>query len=126
LTAATEGTGLDAIIRVTFASDCAIDNTGINVKVSKNPIKAGIRARAPVIISRIGQVKGSAVSYSVAKSGFVHLDLFDMKGRHVATISSGWISAGSYTTAMPRDWTGSGVLRLITDNQSIVQRVIAP
>jgi len=126
LTAATEGTGIDAIIRVTFATDCAIDNTGITVKVSKNPIKAVVPARAPAIISGIGQVKGSAIAYSVATSGLVRLDLFDMKGRHVATLRCGSMPAGRYTADLPLNWNGSGVLRLITDDRSIVQRVIMP
>jgi hypothetical protein len=126
LTAATEGTGLDAIIRVTFANDCAIDNAGINVKVYKNPIKAVVPARAPGIISGIGQVKGSAVSFSVAQSGLVRLDLFDINGRHISTLHDGSMSAGRYKADLPRKWTGTGVLRLVTNNQSIVRRVISP
>jgi hypothetical protein len=126
LTAATEGTGLDAIIRVTFASDCAIDNTGINVKVSKNPIKAVAPARAPGITCGIGLRNGSVVAYSVAKSGKVSLELLDLKGRHVATLASGLMTAGHYRASMPTRWTGAGVLRLVTDGQSVVRRVIEP
>ena len=126
LTAATEGAGLDAIIRVTFTNNLAMDNAGINVKVFKNPIATVVPARAPGIAGGIARIDGSAVVYSVAKSGFVRLDLFDLQGRNVATMAAGSMTAGSHRAAMPLNWKGAGVLRLITDDESIVQRVIVP
>jgi hypothetical protein len=126
LTATTEGTGLDAIIRVTFASDCAIDNAGINVKVYKVTSVANSQANIPGIMTTMDLSGGSGIVYSIAKSGLVHLDLFDMKGRHVAVIANGRIQAGQYRAALPLEWTGAGILRLTTDDQSVARRVIAP
>jgi hypothetical protein len=127
LTAVTEGSGLDANIRVTFTSDLAIDNTGVNIKVYKNPVKAGTRAMETNIITGIGRlVNGSSVVFSLANSSSVRLELFDLTGRQVKTLASGNMPAGRHTAFMPAEWTGAGVLRLITNDKSIVRCVIVP
>ncbi len=123
LTATTEGSGLDALIRVTFASDCAIDNAGINVKVYKNPVQVGTRALAPRIPTSIG-LMGTSAGFSLTKSDIVRFDLFDVKGRHVATLASGYMNAGRYAARIPMGWSGAGILRLSTSDNTLVQRVI--
>jgi hypothetical protein len=123
LTATTEGTGSDAIIRVTFASDLAIDNGGIVVKVRK-VVKANPWVQFAGGVTGIGRCSKSAVDFYLATSGAVRMELLDLQGRHVVTLLSGSLTAGKHSVALPAGWTGTGVVRLIASEQSVARRVL--
>jgi len=124
-TAVAEGTGLDANIRVTFASDVAIGASGINVKVYKIPVSAAMDRQARVrgmIIDASNMQRGS-IDFTIARPGPVRVELVDAAGR-CAPLAGGFFAAGVHTAIVPAGWAGAGVVRMRAQGGTITRRII--
>jgi cytochrome c peroxidase len=68
----------------------------------------------------------TAISYSLAEAGNVHLGVYDVAGRRVSTLVDGWQSAGDHRITFKGDNLASGVyfLRLTAGNQTLSAKAV--
>ena len=68
----------------------------------------------------------TTVSYSLAKAGNVSLKLYDVTGKLVTTVASGYFNAGSYTTHVDASKLASGIylLKYETNGYTTTRKLI--
>jgi hypothetical protein len=96
------GTGLDAVLIITFASPLAIDKYGIGIGVDVNPPTISVRhsMRQEVDISEFKSYterNKQMFTFNVIKPGNISLDVFSVNGKRISSVKLGNKAAGTYT-----------------------------
>jgi len=84
---------------------------------------SGIKAGVKGLANRIS-VQGKDLQLSLAKSGNVTVDLFDLQGHRIADLHSGYLAAGAHTLTMKSVNEGLYVVRLKGETGTDFQKVM--
>lgn len=129
----TEGVSPEKNIRVTFDASIEIGPAGINITVSKVPVKNTVSFElARYFVNDLQTapiVRGKPVVFSVATAGQVTIEALRLNGAKAGTLYSGRTGAGRHSFS----WTGTTldgkkignstiVLRLVTSSGAVVRR----
>jgi len=66
----------------------------------------------------------NAVSYTIQNTGYVQLDLFDLKGKKLKKLFTGYRNYGYYTLVWSPEQTGIYLINLTAGETSIVKKII--
>jgi len=121
-----EGSAYEKNIRVTLANELSIGPDGVEVKVSKVPIKA-IASRqnasrtSTAFLSSV-LAKGRLFNFSVAFEGTATIEILSLNGVKLGTILNGTVTAGRHSVA----WNGTTLEGFSLGNQTVLVKLVTP
>jgi len=121
-----EGVSPEKNIRVTFTDPITIGPTGVDVIVSKIPVKNAAQFEQVRYYNNSLQtapvVRGKPVIFSVKSAGAVTIEALSLNGAKIGTVYSGTIAAGRHAFT----WSGATLDGKSIGNSTIVLRLVTP